>query len=124
MVIVRDVRAAIARAAAIVYGDPTRALDVVGITGTNGKTTTSYLVCRALESSGRRPGLIGTVDYRFEDLVLEAPHTTPEADEIARIAADDAGPRSVAPGDGGLVARARTGRASRRCTFARLRSPT
>jgi len=86
VVIVRDVRAAIARAAAIVYDDPTRALDVIGITGTNGKTTTSYLVCRALESSGRRPGLIGTVDYRFEDLVLEAPHTTPESDEIARIA--------------------------------------
>jgi UDP-N-acetylmuramoyl-L-alanyl-D-glutamate--2,6-diaminopimelate ligase len=86
MVVVRDVRSAIARAAAIVYDDPTRALDVVGITGTNGKTTTSYLVSRALESSGQRPGIIGTVGYRFEDLVLDAPHTTPESDEIARIA--------------------------------------
>jgi len=86
VVVVRDVRAAIARAAAIVYDDPTSALDVIGITGTNGKTTTSYLVCRALESCGHRPGLIGTVGYRFEDLVLDAPHTTPESDEIARVA--------------------------------------
>jgi UDP-N-acetylmuramoyl-L-alanyl-D-glutamate--2,6-diaminopimelate ligase len=86
VVIVRDVRAAIARAAAIVYDDPTRSLDVIGITGTNGKTTTSYLLSRALESCGLRPGIIGTVGYRFEDLVLDAPHTTPESDEIARIA--------------------------------------
>jgi len=87
MIIVRDVRAAIARASAIVYGDPTRSMDVVGITGTNGKTTTSYLVCRALEHCARRPGLMGTVGYRFEDWMLDAPHTTPESDEIARIAA-------------------------------------
>ncbi len=86
LIVVRDVRVAIARAAQIVYDDPTRALDVIGITGTNGKTTTSYLVCRALESNGLRPGIIGTVGNRFEDLVLDAPHTTPESDEIARIA--------------------------------------
>jgi UDP-N-acetylmuramoyl-L-alanyl-D-glutamate--2,6-diaminopimelate ligase len=59
---------------------------VVGITGTNGKTTTSMLVCRALTASGKRPGLMGTLAYRFEDLELDAPHTTPEADEIARVA--------------------------------------
>ncbi|MET0594943.1 MAG: UDP-N-acetylmuramoyl-L-alanyl-D-glutamate--2,6-diaminopimelate ligase [Polyangiaceae bacterium] len=87
MILVTDVRDAIARAAHFVYGDPTAALDVVGITGTNGKTTTSMLVCRALEANGKRPGLMGTLAYRFEDLTFDAPFTTPEADEIARIAA-------------------------------------
>jgi UDP-N-acetylmuramoyl-L-alanyl-D-glutamate--2,6-diaminopimelate ligase len=87
VIVVADVRDAIARAAHFVYGDPTRSLDVVGITGTNGKTTTSILVCRALEASGQRPGLMGTLAYRFEDLVLDSAYTTPEADEIARMAA-------------------------------------
>jgi UDP-N-acetylmuramoyl-L-alanyl-D-glutamate--2,6-diaminopimelate ligase len=86
LILVADVRDGIARAAHYVYGDPTGALDLVGITGTNGKTTTSMLVCRALEANGQRPGLMGTLAYRFEDLELEAAHTTPEADEIARIA--------------------------------------
>jgi len=86
VVVVPDVRVAIARASAMVYGDPTRSLSVVGITGTNGKTTTSYLTLRALEANGKRPGLIGTVGYRFEDWAEDAPHTTPEADEIARLA--------------------------------------
>jgi len=86
VVVVADVRDGIARAAHFVYGDPTRALDVVGITGTNGKTTTSMLVCRALEACGQRPGLMGTLGYRFEDFAVEAAHTTPEADEIARVA--------------------------------------
>jgi UDP-N-acetylmuramoyl-L-alanyl-D-glutamate--2,6-diaminopimelate ligase len=86
VVVVRDVRSAIARASAIVYGDPTQALPVVGITGTNGKTTTSYLVTRALEAAGARPGLIGTIGYKFEDWAMDAPHTTPEADDIARFA--------------------------------------
>ena len=86
VLVVRNVRAAIARASAIVYGDPTRSLEVVGITGTNGKTTTSYLVCRALEATGARPGLIGTIGYRFEDWSEKAAHTTPESDDVARIA--------------------------------------
>ncbi|HMI87765.1 MAG TPA: UDP-N-acetylmuramyl-tripeptide synthetase, partial [Polyangiaceae bacterium] len=85
-IVVADVRDGIARAAHYVYGDPTRSLEVIGITGTNGKTTTSMLVVRALEASGRRPGVMGTLAYRFEDLELEATHTTPEADEIARVA--------------------------------------
>jgi UDP-N-acetylmuramoyl-L-alanyl-D-glutamate--2,6-diaminopimelate ligase len=87
LLVVDDVRAAIAKAANLIYGDPTHKLAVVGITGTNGKTTTSYLVSAALEGCGFRPGLIGTVGYRFESLVLPAAHTTPESDEIARTAA-------------------------------------
>jgi UDP-N-acetylmuramoyl-L-alanyl-D-glutamate--2,6-diaminopimelate ligase len=86
IVVVRDVRDGIAQAAHFVYGDPTKALDVVGITGTNGKTTTSVLVARALEACGHRPGLMGTLGARFEQFFVEAAHTTPEADDIARVA--------------------------------------
>jgi UDP-N-acetylmuramoyl-L-alanyl-D-glutamate--2,6-diaminopimelate ligase len=82
-----DVPRAIAFAAAAVYGHPTFSIEVVGITGTNGKTTTSYLTAAAIRGSGARPGVVGTLGYRFEDLEQTATHTSPEADELARIAA-------------------------------------
>jgi UDP-N-acetylmuramoyl-L-alanyl-D-glutamate--2,6-diaminopimelate ligase len=82
-----DVPKALSFAAEAVYGHPTRALEVVGITGTNGKTTTSYLVQACLNACGARCGVVGTLGYRFEDLDLPAPHTSPEADELARVAA-------------------------------------
>jgi UDP-N-acetylmuramoyl-L-alanyl-D-glutamate--2,6-diaminopimelate ligase len=85
---VKDVRPALARASAVIYGDPTARLEVVGITGTNGKTTTSFLVRAAIVASGKRAGLLGTVGYGFEDWEIEAPNTTPEADDIARIASE------------------------------------
>jgi UDP-N-acetylmuramoyl-L-alanyl-D-glutamate--2,6-diaminopimelate ligase len=87
LVLVRDVQSALASAASFVYGEPTRALEVVGITGTNGKTTTTYLVAAALRRAGKRPGVLGTIGYQFEDLALSPSHTTPEADAIARVAA-------------------------------------
>src|SRR6185295_11970674 len=58
---VEDVRAAMAVAAARFHGDPTRRLPVIGVTGTNGKTTTAFLVRSLLEAAGRRCGLLGTV---------------------------------------------------------------
>ncbi|MCK6586554.1 MAG: UDP-N-acetylmuramoyl-L-alanyl-D-glutamate--2,6-diaminopimelate ligase [Polyangiaceae bacterium] len=82
-----DVPKALAFAAEAVHGHPTRALDVVGITGTNGKTTTSYLAQACINAGGGRCGVVGTLGYRFEDLDLEASHTSPEADELARVAA-------------------------------------
>src|SRR3954447_22078559 len=60
-VVVDDVRAAMGPAAARFHGDPTSQLDVVGVTGTNGKTTTAYLVRSLLEGAGIRTGLLGTV---------------------------------------------------------------
>src|SRR6185436_14881018 len=60
-VVVGDARAAMGPAAARFYGDPTAELDVVGITGTNGKTTTAFLVRALLEAAGRQAGLLGTV---------------------------------------------------------------
>ena len=86
VIVVPDVRVAIARAAAAVYGDPMSSLEVVGITGTNGKTTTSYLAMQALQANSLRVGVMGTVGYRFEDQLIDAPHTTPEADEVMRVA--------------------------------------
>jgi UDP-N-acetylmuramoyl-L-alanyl-D-glutamate--2,6-diaminopimelate ligase len=85
---VADVRPALARASALIYGDPTATLEVVGITGTNGKTTVSYLVRAAIGASSKRAGLLGTVGYGFEGWEIEAPNTTPEADDIARIASE------------------------------------
>src|ERR1700722_20165336 len=56
---VDDVRRAMAPAAARFFGDPTESLDVVGVTGTNGKTTTAYLIRSLLEAAGRESGLLG-----------------------------------------------------------------
>ena len=57
-----DSRAAMAVAADVFFGEPTRELEVAGVTGTNGKTTTTFLLRSILEAAGRRPGLIGTVE--------------------------------------------------------------
>lgn len=84
---VPDVPLALALAASAMYGHPTFTLEVIGITGTNGKTTTAHLVQACLNSDGARAGIIGTLGYRFGDLDLPATHTSPEADDLARVAA-------------------------------------
>ena len=81
-VIVDDVRAAMGPAAARFYGDPTAELDVVGITGTNGKTTTAFLVRHLLEAAGRRCGLLGTVKRVVAGREEEVERTTPEAIDL------------------------------------------
>ncbi len=83
-----DVPLALALAAAAVYGHPTFALEVVGITGTNGKTTTAHLVQAVIDAAHLRAGIVGTLGYRFEGLALPPTHTSPEADELARVAAE------------------------------------
>jgi UDP-N-acetylmuramoyl-L-alanyl-D-glutamate--2,6-diaminopimelate ligase len=79
---VKDARLALALLAAEFHGHPSRAMTVVGITGTNGKTTTSYLVSAIFEEAGTRCGLIGTVTYRIGDREFAATRTTPEASEV------------------------------------------
>ena len=81
-VVVDDVRAAMGPAAAGFYGDPTAELDVVGITGTNGKTTTAYLVRHLLELAGRRTGLLGTVKRVVGGVEEDVERTTPEAIDL------------------------------------------
>lgn len=84
--LVEDARIAIGALAAAVYGDPTAALAVVGVTGTNGKTTTTWIVDEALRALGHAPALLGTVESRGPGMRVPAPYTTPEGDEIARFA--------------------------------------
>ncbi len=81
-VLVPDVRAAMGPAAARFYGDPTAELDVVGITGTNGKTTTAFLVRHLLEADGRSCGLLGTVKRVVGGVEEEVERTTPEAIDL------------------------------------------
>jgi UDP-N-acetylmuramoyl-L-alanyl-D-glutamate--2,6-diaminopimelate ligase len=85
-VIVEDVRRALAETACWWYGDPSRALGVVGVTGTDGKTTTSFLAVAALEAAGRHAGLVGTVHLRVGGIEEPTPEhvTTPGAIELQR----------------------------------------
>jgi UDP-N-acetylmuramoyl-L-alanyl-D-glutamate--2,6-diaminopimelate ligase len=96
--VVDDVRAAMAVAADVFFGEPTRELQVAGVTGTNGKTTTAFLLRSLLEAAGRRPGLVGTVQWVVGGERRPAPHTTPEAIELQRLFREmlAAGDRSVA----------------------------
>ncbi len=93
VVLVEDSRRALARLAAAFYDHPSRRLKLVGVTGTNGKTTTTYLVKSIVEAAGRTTGLIGTIDYRVGDRVYPAPNTTPDALDLQRLLAEmvDAG---------------------------------
>ena len=78
-VVVNDARLALALLAAEFFGHPSRQMRVVGITGTNGKTTTSYLASAMFEAAGIRCGLMGTVTYRIGAQAFDATRTTPEA---------------------------------------------
>jgi UDP-N-acetylmuramoyl-L-alanyl-D-glutamate--2,6-diaminopimelate ligase len=72
-------RRALGAAAARLWGDPSEALTLVGVTGTNGKTTTTYLIESIWRAAGLRPGVIGTVSHRYGDVVRPAALTTPDA---------------------------------------------
>jgi UDP-N-acetylmuramoyl-L-alanyl-D-glutamate--2,6-diaminopimelate ligase len=82
LLVVDDPRGVLGAAAAQVYGDPARALVTTGITGTNGKTTVSYLLDAALRAGGHTTGVIGTVATHLGDDVLPATRTTPEAPDL------------------------------------------
>ena len=78
-------RAALAALAATFYANPSEELLLVGITGTNGKTTTSYILTSIFEAAGVTCGRIGTVGYRISGRELDAPRTTPEAADLQRM---------------------------------------
>ncbi|HYO63126.1 MAG TPA: UDP-N-acetylmuramoyl-L-alanyl-D-glutamate--2,6-diaminopimelate ligase [Pyrinomonadaceae bacterium] len=82
---VADARRALALAAAEVHRHPSRELRLVGITGTNGKTTTAYLLNSMAEAAGARTALVSTVEYRVAGERLKAAHTTPEASDVQRL---------------------------------------
>ncbi|WP_450104111.1 UDP-N-acetylmuramoyl-L-alanyl-D-glutamate--2,6-diaminopimelate ligase [Rhodococcus triatomae] len=77
-----DPRSVLGAVSAAVYGDPSRRLRIVGITGTSGKTTTSYLVEAGLAAAGRRPGLVGTIETRIDGKQVPSALTTPEAPQL------------------------------------------
>jgi UDP-N-acetylmuramoyl-L-alanyl-D-glutamate--2,6-diaminopimelate ligase len=96
--VVPDARAAMATAADAFFGEPTRELEVAGVTGTSGKTTSAFLLYSVLETAGRSPGLLGTVESRVGAEVRPVVRTTPEAIDLQRTFREmlDAGNRSVA----------------------------
>jgi UDP-N-acetylmuramoyl-L-alanyl-D-glutamate--2,6-diaminopimelate ligase len=97
-VVVPDARAAMAVAADEFFGRPTAELEVAGVTGTSGKTTTSFLLFAILAAAGRRPGLLGTVEARIGGERRGVARTTPEAIDLQRLFREmlDVGDRSVA----------------------------
>ncbi|MBI3755409.1 MAG: UDP-N-acetylmuramoyl-L-alanyl-D-glutamate--2,6-diaminopimelate ligase, partial [Deltaproteobacteria bacterium] len=84
-VIVPDVREAMAKLSALFYGEPCKNMTLIGVTGTNGKTTTTYLAESILKAAGFHAGVVGTINYRYGDKIFNAPHTTPESPDLQKI---------------------------------------
>jgi UDP-N-acetylmuramoyl-L-alanyl-D-glutamate--2,6-diaminopimelate ligase len=84
-------RRALARISENFYKHPARKLAVIGVTGTNGKSTTAFLVESVLAAAGRKSALVGTIEYHVGGKVLPAPHTTPESLELNQILAETVG---------------------------------
>ncbi|MFA5155868.1 MAG: UDP-N-acetylmuramoyl-L-alanyl-D-glutamate--2,6-diaminopimelate ligase [Candidatus Omnitrophota bacterium] len=82
VVTVSDPRKALAMLAVEFYGNPGQKIKIAGITGTNGKTTISYLLEALLKKSGKNPAVIGTINYRFKDKLIPAKNTTPGPVEL------------------------------------------
>jgi len=82
LIVVEDARNAMAHIAAAFNGNPTSTRPLIGITGTNGKTTTTYLIEGILRAAGMQPAVLGTISYRFGSTRIEASHTTPESTEL------------------------------------------
>ncbi|MCJ7680751.1 MAG: Mur ligase family protein, partial [Candidatus Aminicenantes bacterium] len=94
----RDAREAMALAAANFYRHPSRELKVVGVTGTKGKTTVTYLLESIFRADGKHPGVIGTISYRGPGFERTAQRTTPEATDLQamlRTMADNGGTHAV-----------------------------
>jgi UDP-N-acetylmuramoyl-L-alanyl-D-glutamate--2,6-diaminopimelate ligase len=87
-VLVENSRQAMAMAASEFYGNPTRDMKVVGITGTNGKTTITYLLEEILQQASLSPAVVGTINYRYGSDLRQAPHTTPEALDLMKQVSD------------------------------------
>lgn len=94
VIVVDDPRSAMAAAAARIFGDPSRSMTMFGITGTNGKTTTAFLVEAGLRAARRHPGTIGTIGYRIDGAELPSGRTTvttpesPDLQALLRVMAD------------------------------------
>ncbi len=85
VIVVQDSRDALAQLAATFFGHPSRKMKMIGVTGTNGKSTTSFLIKHLLERAGQSTGLIGTVQYEIGERRLPAPRTTPESSDLQEL---------------------------------------
>ena len=96
--VVPSVRESMPVAADVFFGEPTKELELAGVTGTNGKTTTAFLLRAILDAAGQRPGLVGTVEWEVGGERRPAPFTTPEAIDLQRLFREmlDVGDRSAA----------------------------
>lgn len=93
LLLVANTREALALLGAAFYGYPSRSLTMIGITGTNGKTTTTYLIEEILKENGKKVGLIGTIKNKIGDIELPVTNTTPESLDLQQLLAEmrDAG---------------------------------
>jgi UDP-N-acetylmuramoyl-L-alanyl-D-glutamate--2,6-diaminopimelate ligase len=82
---VPDTRAALSELASRFYNYPTKDMNLIGITGTNGKTTTSYVLESILKEEGRNVGVIGTINYRYKEKSFQTSLTTPESNDLMKI---------------------------------------
>jgi UDP-N-acetylmuramoyl-L-alanyl-D-glutamate--2,6-diaminopimelate ligase len=85
MILVKNSRQALAKISSNFYGNPSSEVNLIGITGTNGKTTTTYLLESIFKKAGWTVGVIGTINYRFSGKAVPAPNTTPESLDLQRI---------------------------------------
>lgn len=87
-IIVDDTRQALHTLASVFYGEPSKKIKLAGITGTNGKTTTAFILKQILESAGSKCGLIGTIAYQVGERVISSVNTTPESLDLQKLFAD------------------------------------
>lgn len=84
-ILVGSTREALAKTSSIFYGHPSSQFRLIGITGTNGKTTITYLLESIFEQAGETVGVIGTINYRYKNQIFPAPNTTPESLDLQRM---------------------------------------
>ncbi|PIR17654.1 MAG: UDP-N-acetylmuramoyl-L-alanyl-D-glutamate--2,6-diaminopimelate ligase [Deltaproteobacteria bacterium CG11_big_fil_rev_8_21_14_0_20_49_13] len=84
-IIVKDTCVELARASAELFGNPSKKMRVIAVTGTNGKTTATYIIESVLKNAGRKVGVIGTIEWRYGDKKLPAPNTTPMALDLQKL---------------------------------------
>lgn len=88
LVIIKEPRLLLGRMAARFYGYPSRSMHIIGVTGTNGKTTVTYIIESILRAASESVGVMGTITYRYNGQVLKGQTTTPESTDIQRLFAD------------------------------------
>ena len=85
VIITENNRSALAAVSANLYGHPAAEMNMIGVTGTNGKTSTTYLMKSILDLAGKKVGIVGTIENRIGDLVLKTERTTPESKELQEL---------------------------------------